>query len=82
MFIVSIIKYVSVNEEHADDLAFFYSFATSRDKTNRGKTIQPIKSKRFILLGTQLCSANIEEPRSGAKVKVGKAFIQKKREKL
>lgn len=82
MFIVSIIKYVTVNEEHADDLAFFYSFATSRDKTNRGKTIQPIKSKRFILLGTQLCSANIEEPRSGAKVKVGKAFIQKKREKV
>lgn len=34
MFIVSIIKYVTVNEEHADDLAFFfYSFATSRDKT-------------------------------------------------
>lgn len=33
MFIVSIIKYVTVNEEHADDLAFFNSFATSRDKT-------------------------------------------------
>ena len=32
MFIVSIIKYITANEEHADDLAF-HSFATSRDRT-------------------------------------------------